>query len=86
MSRAFSQSNIWNLCLLKGKDEILNKVSQHFNQLLNVPGSVNKTAVEGLPYVPADKGLDNVPNCDKLNVAIAPTADNTAPGDCWSPA
>ena len=32
--------------VLKKKDEIFNRFSQHFDQLLNVPGTVDHTALD----------------------------------------
>ena len=71
---------------MKGKDKIRNKFAQHFDQLLNTPGTVEKSAIEGFHDIPAVKVLDSVPSRDELNVAISSTRDSKAPGGYEIPA
>ena len=71
--------------VLKEKDKTLNRFAQHFDQLLNVPGTVDKAALEELPNIKADADLDNVPSLEELTRAITHTRDNKAPGGCGIP-
>ena len=73
---------------LKEKDKTLDRFAQHFDQLLNVPGTVDKAALEELPKVNADAELelDDVPSLDELLAAINSTRENKAPGVCRIPA
>ena len=52
--------------LLKEKDETLNRFAQDFDQLLNVPGTVDKAALDELPDISPIADLDNVPSFDEL--------------------
>ena len=72
--------------VLKEKDETLNRFAQHFYELLNVPGTVDRTALDCLPDKPACQELDSEPSRDELNTAIAATRENKAPGGCGIPA
>ena len=57
--------------MLKEKDETMNRFAQHFNQLLNVPGTVDKVALDELPDLNPNVELDNVPSFDELTTAVA---------------
>ena len=72
--------------LLKGKDEILNRFSEHFHQLLNVPGTVDQDALDILPNHTPDGTLDDVPSREELATAIVSAKENKAPGECGIPA
>ena len=43
---------------------------------------MDKIVLTGLPDIPANKELDNVPSRNELNVAISFTKGNKAPGCC----
>ena len=72
--------------ILKDKDETLNRFAQHFDQLLNVPGTVDKAALDELPDIGPRAELDHVPSFDELAAAITFTRENKAPGGCGIPA
>lgn len=72
--------------VLKKKDEILNRFAQHFDQLLNVPGTVDHTALDSLPDVPTNVSLDELTEFNELDKAITATKRNKAPGGCDIPA
>ena len=72
--------------ILKEKEDTLNRFAQHFDQLLNVPGTVDQAALDQLPDITEDKSLDEIPSFDELTAAIASTKENKAPGECGIPA
>ena len=72
--------------VLTAKDETLNRFAQHFDQLLNVPGTVDQEALSSLTDMPPDVSLDDLPSFDELLDAIAATKENKAPGECGIPA
>jgi exonuclease III len=72
--------------VLKEKGETLDRFAQHFDQLLNVPGTVDKAALEELPEVNADTALDDIPSFNELLAAINSCRENKAPGGCGIPA
>ena len=71
---------------MTAKDETLNRFAQHFDQLLNVPGTVDQEALSSLTDMPPDVSLDDLPSFDELLDAIAATKENKAPGECGIPA
>ena len=72
--------------LLKEKDETLNRFAQHFDQLLNVPGTVDKAALDELPDISPIADVDNVPSFDELTAAFTLTRENKVPNSCGIPA
>lgn len=68
--------------VLKEKEETLDRFAQHFNQLLNVPGSIDKDALDELPNISIDADMDVAPSFDELSAAITSTSENKAPGSC----
>ena len=72
--------------VLKDKDEILERFAQHFDQLLNVPGNVDYTALNTIADRPTIQSLDETPDFEELTKAIAVTRENKAPGRCGIPA
>ena len=72
--------------VLTAKDETLNRFAQHFDQLLNVPGTVDQEALSSLTDMPPDVSLDDLPSFDELLDAIAATKEKKAPGECGIPA
>ena len=57
--------------VLKEKEKTLNRFVQHFDQLLNVPGTVDKTVLDDLPGILADKELHSLPSRNELNVVLS---------------
>ena len=64
----------------------MNRFAPHFNQLLNVPGTVDQEALDSLSDRPTDCSLDDIPSFVELLDAIAATRENKAPGECGIPA
>jgi len=71
--------------VLKDKDKTLNRFALHFDQLLNVPGTVDKDALNSLIDLPPNDDLSEDPSFEELLEAIASTKDNKAPGECGIP-
>ena len=71
--------------ILKEKDETLNRFAQHFDQLLNVPGTVDQHALNSLTSISTIDSLDEPPRFEELADAIAATKENKAPGGCGIP-
>ena len=67
-----------DITVLKQRDDTINCFAQHFDQLLNVPKTVNKTASEELPDSCADANLENAAGSTVLNAAIAFTLGKAA--------
>ena len=74
------------ITILKEKDQTLNRFAQHFDQLLNVEGSVDPIALDSLPNLPPIHSLDEPPTFEELQDAISATRENKAPGGCGIPA
>ncbi len=72
--------------VLKEKNEELNRFAEHFDQLLNVPGTVDQAALDSLQDIPSNDSLDEPPRFEELLTAIAATRENKAPGGCGIPA
>ena len=72
--------------ILKEKDQTLSRFAQHFDQLLNVQGSVVPLALDSLPNLPPIDSLDEPPMLEELQAAIMATRENKAPGGCGIPA
>jgi hypothetical protein len=72
--------------VLKEKEETLNRFAQHFDQLLNVPGSVDKAVLDELPNNSIDADMDVAPSFEELLAAVTSTKENKAPGGCGVPA
>ena len=74
------------ITVLKEKDQTLNRFAQHFEQLLNVEGSVDQSALDSLPNLPPNVSLDEPPSFEEVLDAITATRENKAPGGCGIPA
>jgi len=71
--------------VLKERNETLNRFAQHFDQLLNVPGTVDNNTLDELPDIQADEDLDDIPSFEELTKAIHYTRENKSPGGCGIP-
>ena len=56
--------------VIKEKDEILERLLDNFNQLLNVPGDLEKTAKDRITQRPVVPQMDDPPDMDELMSAI----------------
>ena len=56
--------------VIKEKDEILERLLDNFNQLLNVPGDLEKTAKDRITQRPVLPLLDDPPDMDELMSAL----------------
>ena len=72
--------------ILKEKDQTLNRFAQHFDQLLNVKGSVDPLALDSLPNLAQIDSLNEPPMFEELQNAIMATRENKTPGGCGIPA
>ena len=72
--------------VLTAKDDTLKRFAQHFDHLLNVPGTVEHEALNSLTDMLPDESLDDTPGFDELLNAIDATKENKAPGECGIPA
>ena len=72
--------------VLKDKDKTLNRFAQHFDQLVNVPGTVDKHDLDSLTDLPPYDDLSEAPSFEELLEAIVATRENKAPGGCGIPA
>ena len=64
----------------------MNRFAQHVDQLLNVPGTVDKHALDSLIDLPPYDDLTEAPSFDELLDTIAATRENKAPGEWGIPA
>lgn len=72
--------------VLTDKKEKLERFAQHFDQLLNVQGSVDTAAFSMLEQRLLVKALDEPPKMEELVSAISATQENKASGCCGLPA
>ena len=72
--------------ILKEKDQTLDRFAQHFDQLLNVEGSVDPLALDSLSNLPQIDSLDKPPMFEELQDSTMATRENKAPGRCGIPA
>ena len=72
--------------VLQEKGKILDRIADHFDQLLNNPGDLSEEAKEALVQRPAVSSLDEPPNFDELMSTIRTTQDGKAPGGDGIPA
>ena len=70
----------------KRKNQTLSRFAQHFDQLLNVKGSVDSLALDNIPNLPQIDRLGKPPMFEELQDAIMATRENKAPGGCGIPA
>ena len=72
--------------ILKEKNQTLNRIAEHFNQLLNIPRSADVSTLDSPMAKPIVPSLDTPPQMDEILKAIAATKDGKAPGVCGIPA
>ena len=66
--------------VLQEKEKILERFSDHFDQLLNVPGDLDRAAKDNIAQRPVVPVLDDPPDMDELMSAICSVQDGKAPG------
>jgi len=66
--------------VLQETEEILERLSDHFNQLLNIPGELDEAAKTKIVQRPPVALLDDPPNMNKLMSAISSMHDRKAVG------
>jgi hypothetical protein len=59
---------------------VLERWSQHFEELLNQPGDIEHAARDKITQQPLVNALDNVPTMEELHLAVTSLADGKAPG------
>ena len=72
--------------LITDQDKILERWAEHFCNVLNRPSSISKVAIENLPQVPINKGLDIPPSTEDITKAIKQLSDGKAAGKDSIPA
>ena len=78
--------NVDGVTIHKEKDQTLNRFAQHFDQLLNVKGSVDPLALDSLSNIRQIDSLDEPSMFEKLRDAIMASRENKEPGGCGIPA
>ena len=66
--------------LLTEKKQILERWTDHFNQVLNCPAEINDKAITSLNQVETNRDLDNLPTEDEVRKAIKQLSCGKAPG------
>lgn len=66
--------------VLQEKDKILERFSDHFNELLNIPGDLDEMARDRIEQRPVVQRLDEPPDMNELMSAIGSMQDGKAPG------
>ena len=75
--------------LMTDKDKIIGRWTEHFNNVLNCPSSINEEAIAHLPQVVMNASLANSPTLEEvrnssqsLSTGMAPGSD-TIPGELY---
>ena len=66
--------------LLTERKQILDRWSEHFNNVLNRPAHINNEAIAKLPQVPINNDLDQAPTESEVKKAIKQLSCGKAPG------
>ena len=66
--------------LITDKPAILNRWTEHFSAVLNIPADINAEAIARLPHVKTNTDLDRPPSEDEVKKAIKQLSTGKAPG------
>ena len=58
----------------------VSRESEHFQKLTNIPGDINRKAMDNIPQRIAKTSLDEIATMDEMARAIAGLTDGKAPG------
>jgi len=72
--------------VLQERSEILNRFADHFDQLLNIPGLVDDSALDTIIQRPEIMDLSDPPDLKEVFDAIDATQEGRSPGICGIPA
>ena len=68
------------------RKRVVARWSEHFQKLLNVPGDIDRKALDNIPQRINKTNLDEIPTMDEMARAIAGLKDGKAPGGNEIPA
>lgn len=66
--------------LLTGKNDIMKRWSEHFNQLLNRPSQITQEVIQNMPQSPVITSLDDPPTLAEIRKAIKNLLSGKSPG------